>query len=414
MLSSSQVAAFLGALAVGQVRKVQRARAASTASHAWSRWLGEPRNAVFLVLASALLLGGGRKLLHAWRARRAVGHLNEEGYTETQILETTQYGRAGLMDLFRILGTAETESLRNAAGRAISVLWAHDELVKEEEIALIRRGFQVTWKARRRYPRSLDAPLPIQVSYGVPFLREGEGIGPENLEWSHRILGAQRAALESFSPWQAGPAHHNFTLIPADFETNGPHKLVLQARVRTTGLTDSWELELPHMPFQFEFDPRLAPEALFALPDDARAQTITQAVTLVPVASDESDPARYLPLNEELALRNPPLISVASPLPCDLAHQVEVEFEGLPGSFPTGSLIVSGDNAPGPEVSTRHTTELSTFDTFPLQVIERPGNQRMRLVLKANPHLGWAEPHIRSVWPGTIETGWVDVRVVRR
>jgi hypothetical protein len=35
-------------------------------------------------------------------------------------------------------------------------------------------------------------------------------------------------------------------------------------------------------------------------------------------------------------------------------------------------------------------------------------------VLEANADLGWTDPDIRSVWPGTIETVWINVELVRR
>ena len=95
------------------------------------------------------------------------------------------------MELFRILGTADDPGLRDAAGVALARLWAKDQLIVEEEKAIVARGYAVTWRARRRYPRRLAAPIPVEVTYGVPFLRAGEGgVGPERVEWSHRILGA--------------------------------------------------------------------------------------------------------------------------------------------------------------------------------------------------------------------------------
>ena len=84
-------------------------------------------------------------------------------------------------------------------------------------------------------------------------------------------------------------------MIPADFETDGPHRLVLQARVRTVGLTDSWELELPHIPFSFEFDPRLAVDALFALPDDARGLGVLAGPSGSSAGRPAAERARRLP-----------------------------------------------------------------------------------------------------------------------
>ena len=117
-------------------------------------------------------------------------------------------------------------------------------------------------RRRKRYPRALRAEIPIGVSFEVPFLDEEPGrVRPRNLEWSHRVLGTRRATLEEFSPWVSGRGQARFSIVPGDFEANGPHRLVLQARVRTTGLTDSWEIELPHVPFNLEFDPFLRARA---------------------------------------------------------------------------------------------------------------------------------------------------------
>ena len=118
-------------------------------------WLSEPRTTVLVVLGGVVLVGGGRKLLHAWKARKAVARLSEPDITPREIEYVAQFGRSGLPELFRIFGEPPSSSLRDAAGRAIAVLWAHDQLIAEEEQALVRRGYTVEWIARRRYPRAL-------------------------------------------------------------------------------------------------------------------------------------------------------------------------------------------------------------------------------------------------------------------
>jgi hypothetical protein len=411
----SQAIAMLAAGVAAQVRRPSRRRGGEGSAPGWRRWLGEPRNAVLVVLGLALLVGGGRRLLQGWRARRAVGRLNEPDVTPEDVEAATAHGRAGLMDLFRILGTAKSEPLRLAAGHALAVLWARDELIAEEEKALIRRGYTVAWHARGRYPRALKAPIPIAVTYGVPFLREGDaGVGPANLEWSHRILGARRAGLESFSPWTAGPGRAEFAVIPDDFETNGPHKLILHARARTAGLTESWELDLPHIPFTIEFDPRLAVEALFTLLDESRAEAIARAVRLERSETDESEPAHYLDLSDEWALRDPPVLAVATPLPCDLAHKVEIEWEGLLGGFAAGAVVLSRQRTSREVPESVRRFPLGPLAPLPPGMIDRPGARRLRAILTADPDRGWADPDVRSIWPGTITTDWIDVAIVRR
>ncbi len=374
-----------------------------------SGWLRDPRTAVLAFLASALLFGGGRKLLQGLNARRAVAALDGPDPSPEEVGAAADHGRAGLIDLFRLLGTADRAEVRDAAGRALATLWAGDELIAEEEQALVRRGFAVAWRARRRYPRDLKAPIPIGASYGVPFLVEGgTGVAPSNLEWSHRILGAERAGLESYSPWIAGPGHAAFEVEPVDFLTLGPHRLTLASRVRSIGLTESWQFELPHMPFSFEFDANLAVDALLGTRDDAREAAFVRSIRLDRPAATADGPI-YLDLSADLALRDPPTLAVTTPLPSDLAHALAIEFEGVPGLARAGSVVVIGQAGPS-----ARSIPLGPLAGPPIGAIDRPGEHRMRSVLTADPDLGWGDPDVRSVWPGTLTTDWVNVRVVRR
>jgi hypothetical protein len=378
-------------------------------------WFAEPRAAVWLALFAAVAVGGARQLLRSWRARRAVARLEESTVTPAEIEAVAQHGRAGVWELLRIFSTSPSEALRQAAGRALARLWLLDQLVAEEEQAVVKRGHAVTWNARRRYPRAIKAEIPIVVMYEVPFL-DGEGgrVSPANLEWSHRILGARRAALEEFSPWISGRGHVAFTIVPGDFPTIGPHRLVLQTRVRTTGLTESWEVEPPHIPFHFEFDPNLDLEAILTLPDAIRDEGIARSIQLEPAAA-AAEASTYLALGDEWALRNQPRIAVAVPLPCDLAHAISIEIEGIEGRFPGGHLIVSGqglarhESAPG----VRH-FELSLKRPIPSGSIAGPGQRRLRIWLEADPESGWADPRVRSIWPGGSRTNWVEVEIMRR
>jgi hypothetical protein len=381
-------------------------------------WLGEPKAAVWIALAAALLIGGGRKLLLAWRARKAIARLEGPTVTAEEIEAVAEHGRAGVGELLRIFSTSESEPSRQAAGRALARLWLLDQLVAEEEKAVVRRGYHATWNARRRYPRALRAEVPIGVSYDVPFLKDdGRHVGPANLEWSHRLLGARRAALEEFSPWTAGDGHVACSIVPGDFETNGPHRLVLQTRVRTAGLTDSWAIDLPQVPFHFEFDPILRLDAILTLADATRDQSIARAIRLEPVVAADGEPARYLPLGGEWTMRNPPQVAVSTPLAADLAHAISIEFEGLSGRFPAGRLILSGQgmarlgSTEAEPVIRRF--ELGPISSLPPAAIERPGTRRARISIEADLDRGWADPYIRSIWPGRTETNWVEVEIVR-
>jgi hypothetical protein len=355
----------------------------------------------------------------AWRARKAIARLQEPTVTAEEIEAVAEHGRAGVGELLRIFSTSESELSRLAAGRALARLWLLDQLVAEEEKAIVRRGYHATWNARRRYPRTLRAEIPIGVTYDVPFLKDdGRHVGPANLEWSHRLLGARRATLEEFSPWTAGDGQVACSIFPGDFETNGPHRLVLQARVRTAGLTDSWAIDLPQVPFHFEFDPVLRLDAILTLADATRDESITRAIRLEPVLAADGEPARYLLLSGDWTIRNAPRVAVATPLAADLAHAISIEFEGLSGRFPAGLLILSGQGiarlgSTEAEPVTRR-FDLGPISSLPPAVIERPGVRRARIGIEPDLDRGWADPNIRSIWPGRTETNWVEVEIVRR
>jgi hypothetical protein len=386
-------------------------------SPGWAGWLTDPRSTVLVLLALIVGLGGGRRWLQAIRGRRAIGRLEDPGVAPQEVRAAAEHGRGALMELFRLLGTGQDPAVREAAGQALATLWARDELVDEEEMAIVRRGYSATWRARRRYPREIRARIPFEIQYGLGFLKEdGPGFPPGALEWSHRVVGTEKASLESFSPWSPGPARVAFTLDPEDFQGRGPFRLVLQTKARPRRgaghtLSSSWELELPHLPFTFELDPQLEVNALLALADESRAEAFRHALQLEVGERSGTEP-RFLPLNQGFALRDPPELVVRTPLPCDLAHTLSVEIEGIPGRFKAGSLIVSGQGlAGGSEISRRFALE--PIEGFPEGAIDRPGERRLRLVLSSSPDLGWTDPDTRSVWPGEIITDWVTVRVVR-
>jgi len=381
-------------------------------------WLTEPRTAVLAVLGVVVLVGGGRRLVQGFRARRAIARLSEPEVTPDDVAAASQFGRAGLHELFRLLCEAPDTRIRCAAGEALASLWAEDQLIAEEEQALVLRGYTVDWISRRKYPRDLRLEIPIELRYGLFFLSDdGRGIRPANLEWSHRIVGAKRASLEEDSPWKSGPRRLRFTIVPEDFQSQGPHRIVLQTRVRTAGLTAAWELALPHVALTFEFDPKLSLDSLLGLPDAVRGEQIKQSVELVTLPADEGG-SRFLPFGDHLAIRNPPRIRIRSPLPCDLAHDVKLEIEGVSELIPAGSLVLKGESGRS-DVSSGGAAVAEHFEIGPLSprvgaIVERPGFRRLRLVLRANAELGWTDPAIRSIWPGTITTDWAEFEVVRR
>lgn len=379
-------------------------------------WWLDSRNFVFLALGLLLGIGGGRKLWRDWKASRATRRLELGDVGVSEILDSARFGRSVLFELFRLLAEAPDAASRDAAGRAIARLWKQDELVAEEEQALVKRGFSVAWNARKRYPRDLKAPIPISVDYGLLFLRvDANEIGPDDLAWSHRVTGARRASLETFGPWRNGAGRLEFEIHPTDFVGQGPHRLALESRVRTVSQSNAWECELPKTAFTFELDPGLDPESLASTVDDTRRAAFQAAIRLEPKEHAEADDV-FLPIDSEVALRNPPVIVVVTPLPCDLAHRVliEIECDGLVETLDAGSITLGGQ---GHGARSNDRAEMR----FPLKITENrtatklePESARLRARLVADLELAWGDPSIRSLWPDSIVVDWIDVQIVRR
>jgi hypothetical protein len=370
-------------------------------------WLADPRSYVLFILAAVVGIGGGRRLWKSRQASRAVDRLSQPELTPELILDAAQYGRAPLIELFRLLAEAQLPANRLAAGRALAKIWAQDDLIAEEEQAVVRRGFVTEWNARRKYPRQLTEPIPFEIPLSVPFLgQDPDAIQPQQLEWSWRVTGTHRAHLESFGPWTPGPCSASFKVDPRDYPTNGPHRLVLQTRVRTTdSLTSNWQFELPHLPFQFEFDPILALDSLFALPDASRAERLAQALAWVPAEDPD------LPITPEFLIHQPPRLTLSGPLDVDLAHRITLQFQDSDHTISAGQLVSLAQGrdqvAQPPTVPLGPTTPAAAE-------FERPGIHLMRAILRPDPQLGWTHPGVRSIWPGELVTDWVEVRLVRR
>ncbi|RUL85039.1 hypothetical protein [Tautonia sociabilis] len=386
-------------------------------------WLSDPSTAVLVVLGATVLIGGGRRLLLGLKARRAVHRLADPDVSPGEIIDASQHGRAGLIDFFRLLEEGKSPEIRAAAARALAVVWGADDLIPEEEKAVVTRGVEVRWLGRRRYPRGLARPFSLQVRCALPFLEHPiGGISPGQIEWSYRVAGSRRASLEVPSDWKAGPILAQVPIEPADFPENGPHRLVFQARARTVGLTSSWEVDLPHVPFGFEFDPLLRVDSILGPPDEDRAAAISSLVRARiadPTTAPDGTPPRglpdggILPLGPDLAIHRPPSIWVDGPLPCDLAHRVFLEIEGVAGRWEGSAPLVLASSS-GPSPGEPHQHEIGVLSPDGARGPDRAGSYRARFVLEPDPEAAWAHPDVRSLWPRPIVTDWLEIRVIRR
>ncbi len=378
--------------------------------------LVDPRRWVFIAVVGFLVLGGGRKWLAGRRARDMADKLAALKATPDEIRASHKHGRIVVPELFRVMADGPSPDHRLAATQALVRLWKADELIPEEEKAILTRSLRVDWQIRRKYPRLLTGSLLIRASYGPPKLAD-DGLElwlMQHLRWSHRVTGTRRAADDAWQEPTPAPAPQALLQVIADdFPDDGPHRLLLHLKVKTLGLTDNWELDMPAQSTSFEWDDHLQPSALVTLPDSARASQWALALGFMIAPSADNQEPFLLPLTDQFALRNPPIPTLQLPYPSDLAHRVVLEFQGISALWLAGEWLEHTHSQPPlglfPKPWPDHAIALEPQSTFP-----HAGHYRMRLILQPTPERGWSDPLIRSVWPDAILSEWVGVELVRR
>ncbi|MBI1323889.1 hypothetical protein GC170_12000 [bacterium] len=383
----------------------------------------DPRRWLFLAVVGFLAIGGGRKWLHGRKGRALADKMADGNASVEEIRQSHRFGRIVVHDLFRVLTEDATPDRRRAALEALVRLWKADELIPEEEKAIVTRSFMTNWQIRRKYPRGLSSPLTIRVDYGLPETgdQDLDAWIRQHLEWSHRLTGTRRASDDQWRKLESPKPGSLFEIIPADFPEDGPHRLILHPRMHVRGLTDNWQLDLPAQTTSFEWDDHLQTGALKGMPDSTRASQWREMLRVRSANASESDPV-HTEIDDRFALSFPPepMISFLRPgmphaaLPCDLAHQVFLEFESVDGRWCLGEWILASNSelCEGDAAFFRMPQKFRSAEDAPR--LERAGTYRGRFVLEPRPELGWSDPAIRSVWPESITTGWFDVEVVRK
>ena len=380
-----------------------------------AKQFADPRRWVFIAVVGFLVVGGGRKWLSAKRGRQMADKLAENKATPDEIRSSARHGRLVVQDLFRVMAEGVSAEHRLAATESLVRLWRADELIPEEEKAIVTRSLVVDWQIRRKYPRLLSGQIQIRALFGVPKLVDHELNSwlMEHLRWSYRVTGTRRAADDAWTVCKVAPARVGFEIITDDFPEDGPHRLILHLRLKTHELTDNWELDLPAQSTSFDWDDHLQPGALVTLPDSQRAELWASSIVFMGASGDDASPV-FVQLDHQFALRNPVLPALKLPIPCDLAHRMMLEIENVAGRWSAGewiesaqTMIVSDGVLPKiwPEKAFRVSGDESG--------LTRGGQYRMRVVLEPNPERGWSDPMIRSVWPDSIVSEWVNVDVVR-
>ncbi len=382
----------------------------------------DPRRWLFLAVVGFLVIGGGRKWLHGRKGRSLADRLAAGTASVDEIRDANKYGRIVVHDLFRVLAEGQTQEHRIAATEALVKLWRADELIPEEEKAIVSRSFSVDWRIRRKYPKGLKGPIGIRAFFGLPRLSDDElNLWLyKHLQWAYRVTGTRRASDDTWQEPQLGLGQVRLTVMAEDFPDDGPHRIVLQMKAETKELTDQWTLELPAQSISFETDEKLSIGALAGMPDSSRAELMRNAIEAW-VPHERPDPA-FSVLDDRFAIRNPPGFKVVSSLTADLAHQAILEIEGISGRWSIGEWVVSERSTSQVTKNDFGETTFIIIRSWPetlerlgdAATLERGGNYRARVVLEPRPERGWSDPDIRSVWPEPIMTDWFEVEIVRR
>ena len=174
------------------------------------------------------------------------------------------------------------------------------------------------------------------------------------------------------------------------------------------------------MPFNFEFDPILRLDAILTLPDATRDESVARAIRLEPARRRCGRDVRLIShwVTSGLCAIHPGS-RWRLPLPCDLAHAISIEFEGIAGRIPRRPSRRQRAGAGAPAARPPSRTVIRRFELGPSRAAAAGFDRTARPapnadLARSDPDRGWADPDIRSIWPGRTQTDWVEVEIVRR
>lgn len=411
----SEVVDRSGANPSTPVRRPSQSRNSSPSSP-----MADPRRWMFISVVAFLMFGGGRKWLKSIHGRRLADKIAHGTANPDEILGSYRYGRVVVQDLFEALTGGASDEIRHSAFEALVRLWQADELIAEEEKAIVTRSFQIKWNHRRKYPVSLNGTFDISATYGLFELKDSELQRwlSDHSRWSYRIQGTRRAVDEQWKQNLCDPPFALTEINSRDFPENTVHRIALFVRFRTFNQTSNWEIELPSQPTSFEWDLNLELNALLAPIVESELDVFTNAMNWQPASlpGPGQEGPRLVQISPGFAIHNPPETVISSPLPRDLSHAVFIELQGVTGLIPAGEWLIacrkSSENLFQSYRSGSH-WDVSPDSYIDDQLIGHAGRFQMRLVLKPIAHRGWANPEIRSVFNSKISFPWVEIEIVR-
>ncbi|MFM7317670.1 MAG: hypothetical protein ACKO5E_12055, partial [bacterium] len=346
--------------------------------------VGDPRRWVFIAVVAFLLLGGARKWLAASRGRKMADRIADGQASLDEIRQAARHGRAVLPDLLGMLADGKSDEMKSAAFESLIQLWQADELIAEEEKAIITRAFQVEWKQRRKYPRDYDGNFQILGFISLPKIQDESRIVwlSEHLRWETRVTGTRKATDDQ---WQMIPPDEmqlQIQMESRDFPEDCVHRVMLFTRVTTHGLTSNWTLDLPGQATSFEWDQHLKSAALKADFDEKEALIMQEALTWDCNADPDTIGSQLIALSPGFAIHRPPVALLRIPLPRDLAHDAVLEIDEISSKIKLKNYVIASRGSA--------ITLQKQFKMIPLEIkrliddsaISRAGKYRARINLQ--------------------------------
>lgn len=378
--------------------------------------IGDPRRWVFIAVVAFLLLGGARKWLAASRGRKMADRIADGHASLDEIRQAARHGRTVLPDLLATLADGKSEDLKSAALQSLVELWRADELIAEEEKAIITRAFQIIWKQRRKYPRDYDGKFQIHALMCLPKIHDESCRNwlSQHLRWETRVTGTRKATDDQWRVIPHSEMQLQIHIESRDFPEDCVHRVMFFTRVSTNELTSNWTLDLPGQATTFEWDQHLKSGALKADFDEKEATIMQEALAWERNAEPDTMQPQLVAISSGFAIHRPPLAILTVPLPRDIAHEAVLEIEEVSSNIKLKSYVIASRGSVTTPHKQRKVIPLEIAGLIDDSAISRAGKYRARINLQPKSEMGWADPEIRSVWPGPLASPWVEIEIVRR
>ena len=374
----------------------------------------DPRRWIFIAVVAFLIFGGIRRWMAARAGQKTADRIANGIASQDEIRNSFRHGRAVLPDLLAMLGEETSIDQKKAAFEALLRLWQADELIPEEEKAILTRAFQIRWKQRRKLPRDFSGIFQIHVFIGLPEI-EDESCRQwlkSHLTWEMRVSGTRRATDDQWKKINDSEMKLVIEINSRDFPEETVHRIMLHTRATTTHLTSNWVLDLPSQSTSFEWETHLKALALRADFDDAESKEMQSGLIWRESELESNQESQLLQISHSFGIFKLPTPQLKLPLPRDISHDVILIIDGINSHISLNHAVMECRQQPASTQQIR-TLPLKIQNLIADDQISHAGKYKARLILKPRPELGWADPEIRSVWPESLEFPSIEIEIVR-